>query len=327
MPAHRIALVIYPGFQSLDLTGPFEVFAGVNQLLAAQAYELTVVAAQAGPVRSESGLALVADSAIAEVSPDEVDTLVVVGGRGVMEARHDAELTTWIQSMGPTTRMASICSGTFVLAEAGVIDGQTVTTHWARARQLADEYPTLTVDPDPVFIRNGRIWTSAGVTAGIDLALAMVEADHGAAIAQTVARWLVMFLRRPGSQSQFAAPVWSPPVAPGPIRVAQDKIQSDPSADLSVPTLAAAASMSERHFLRIFSRDVGCSPSAYVERIRVDTARRLLEERDDGVEVIARAAGFGTAETMRRIFVRRVGVSPTDYRHRFTMATTDRTPA
>ncbi len=155
----------------------------------------------------------------------------------------------------------------------------------------------------------------------------MVEADHGAAVASTVARWLVMFLRRPGSQSQFAAPVWTAPVAPGPIRMTQDKIHSDPSADLSVPALAAAASMSERNFLRVFSRDLGCSPSVYVERVRVDTARRLLEQRDDGVEVIARAAGFGTAETMRRVFIRRIGVSPTDYRHRFTTATTDRTSA
>lgn len=325
---HRIAFVIFPGFQSLDLTGPFEVFAGANQLLPSPAYELQVVASPAGPVvRSESGLSVMADTSISDMAAHEVDTLIVVGGRGVMDARHDAALTTWIRSVGQTARVASVCSGTFVLAETGLIDGQTVTTHWARARQLADEYPTLTVDPDPVFIRNGRLWTSAGVTAGIDLALAMVEADHGASVAQTVARWLVMFLRRPGSQSQFAAPVWSPAVAPGPIRVVQDKIQSDPSADLSVSSLAAAASMSERNLLRVFSREVGCSPSAYVERIRVDTARRLLEERDDGVEVIARAAGFGTAETMRRIFIRRVGVSPTDYRHRFTMATKDRTSA
>jgi transcriptional regulator GlxA family with amidase domain len=152
----------------------------------------------------------------------------------------------------------------------------------------------------------------------------MVEEDHGPAIAQTVARWLVMFLRRPGGQSQFAAPVWSASAPLGPIRVAQDHVQADPSADLSIPKLAQVASMSQRHFLRVFAREVGCTPADYVERVRLDTARRLLEQRGDGVETIARSAGFGTAETMRRVFIRRIGVSPTDYRRRFATATTER---
>jgi transcriptional regulator GlxA family with amidase domain len=234
----------------------------------------------------------------------------------------------WIAKMSTRCkRVVSVCTGTFMLAAAGVVVDERVTTHWAYADKLGREYPLLTVDPDPIFIRNDSVWTSAGVTSGIDVALALVELDHGSDVAQTVARWLVMFLRRPGGQSQFAASVWAEPAVPGPIRVAQDHIHADPSADLSVPRLAERAAMSERHFLRVFSKQLGCTPSDYVERVRVDAGRRLLEESNDGVEVVARSAGFGTAETMRRVFVRRLGVSPSDYRRRFATATSDRTSA
>jgi transcriptional regulator GlxA family with amidase domain len=326
--AHRIAFVIFPDFQSLDLTGPFEVFAGANQRLGRAAYELTTVASTAGLVRSNSGLQIEASRSIHDMKSSDVDTLIVAGGTGVMQAQDDHELLAWIGKVAEKCdRVVSVCTGTFLLAAAGVVVSERVTTHWAYADKLAQDFPSLTVDADPIFIRNGNLWTSAGVTSGIDVALALVEIDHGSDIAQTAARWLVMFLRRPGGQSQFAASVWASAVAPGPIRVAQDFIHADPSADLSVPRLAVHAAMSERHFLRVFSKQLGCTPSDYVERVRVDAARRLLEESDDGVEVVARTVGFGTAETMRRVFVRRLGVSPTDYRRRFTTATPDRTSA
>lgn len=326
--AHRIAFVIFPDFQSLDLTGPFEVFAGANQRLGRAEYELSTVATTAGPVRSNSGLTIAADRSINDIEPGDVDTLVVAGGSGVLLATDDEQLTAWIAKVSKRCkRVVSVCTGTFLLAAAGVVVDERVTTHWAYADKLGRDYPALTVDPNPIFIRNDKVWTSAGVTAGIDLALAMVEEDHGADIAQVAARWLVMFLRRPGGQSQFAASVWAEPAVPGPIRVAQDHIHTDPAADLSVPRLAERVAMSERHFLRVFSKQMGCTPSDYVERVRVDAARRLLEESNDGVEVVARSAGFGTAETMRRVFVRRVGVSPSDYRRRFATATSDRTSA
>ena len=325
MTSHRIAFVIFPDFQSLDLTGPFEVFAGVNQRLGRPAYELTTIATTKGAVRSNSGLMITAERSIADLEPCDVDTLIIAGGSGVFEARHDDALLAWLGNASTfAERVVSICTGTFLLAAAGIVVNERVTTHWAYADRLAHDFPFLAVDPDPIFVRQGKVWTSAGVTAGIDIALAMVEEDQGAEIAQTVARWLVMFLRRPGGQSQFATSVWAPSAEPGPVRAAQEHIHANPSADLSIPRLAAKAAMSERHFLRTFAKQIGCTPGDYVERVRVEAARRLLEAQDHGVQVIAQASGFGTAETMRRIFIRRVGVSPTDYRRRFTTVTTDR---
>ena len=332
MAAHRIVFVVFPGFQSLDLAGPFEVFAGVNAALGRPVYELTVAAMVAGPVRSESGLDVLVPSALADIDPASVGTLVVVGGNGVIAARDDAALVAWVAAAAAgAERIASVCSGTFVLAAAGLLDGVRVTTHWRRATRLAAEHPEIDVDADPIFIHAGRIWTSAGVTAGIDLALAMAESDHGADVAQSVARMLVMFLRRPGGQSQFATAIWSNAVDHRPVRAAIDLVHADPSAALTVPRLAAAALMSERHFLRVFTREVGCTPAVYVERVRVESARRTLEETELGLDAVAARTGFGTTETMRRAFVRRLGVPPSDYRRRFAASpqsaiTTDSAP-
>lgn len=327
VPAHRVALLVYPGFQSIDVAGPYEVFAGANGAVGRRVYDLSVVAAEPGPVRSESGLTVSADRAMSEVRAGQVDTLVVVGGNGVFDARADDSLIAWVRRIAVRAeRVASVCSGTFVLAEAGLLDGRTVTTHWRRAHRLQDEYPAVRVDADPIHIRDGRVWTSAGVTAGIDLALAMVEEDHGAAAAQGVARMLVMFLRRPGGQSQFATGVWADATTDRPVRRVVDHVHEHPDADLSVPALARVAVMSERHFLRVFAREIGCTPAAYVERVRVEAARHLLETTDDGVEPVATRCGFGTAETMRRAFVRRLGVAPSDYRQRFAMSAAPSSP-
>jgi transcriptional regulator GlxA family with amidase domain len=205
-----------------------------------------------------------------------------------------------------------------VCAQAGLLDGCAATTHWAYAGQLAREFPAVDVDPDPIFVRSSEsVWTAAGVTAGIDLALALVEEDYGTDVAQTVARWLVLYLRRPGGQTQFAAPVWMPRAKRAPIRDVQEAIESEPGGAHSVTDLARRAAMSPRNFTRVFTVEVGEAPGAYVERIRTEAARRQLEETDDTVTVIAARCGFGTAETMRRNFVRRVGVSPDQYRKTF----------
>ena len=320
---HRVALLIVDRFQSLDLTGPFEVFAAANSLLEIPFYELSTVSVTAGPTASESGLKVLADRSFSEVDPTDVDTLLVVGGFGVMDARSNKALVAWIaRTASHAPRVASVCTGAFLLAEAGLLDGVPVTTHWARANRLAREYPNIAVDADPIYIRHHKFWTSAGVTAGIDMALAMVEADLDAELAQTVARWLVMFLRRPGGQTQFAAPVWSAPAERPAVRTTQDRIHANPQHDHSVAVLAQAAAMSERNFLRVFAREVACTPAVYVERVRVEAARRMLEQHGDGVDSVASACGFGTAETMRRAFVRRLGVSPADYRQRFSKVPT-----
>lgn len=326
----RIVIACYPGIQPLDVVGPHEVFAGANELLAhradggesgpvgsAERYEVSIAAMAPGPVVGESGLAIVAPDPFPRSGP--IDTLLVPGGGGVYAAVADTTLVAAISHMASRSdRIATVCSGTFLLAATGLIDGRRVTTHWNRARRLATEYPSLHVDSDAIYINDGNLWTSAGVTAGIDLALALVEADHGAEVAQTVARHLVMFLRRPGGQSQFAAPVWDRPTDKHAVRAAQDLVNSNPAADLRVGALAAVSNLSERHFTRVFAAEVGEPPAKYVERVRVEAARRCLEERGATVAAVASTCGFGTAETMRRSFLRRLGVAPDDYRRRFT---------
>ena len=233
-------------------------------------------------------------------------------------ARFDEVLIPWIRAAAKNSRrVATVCSGAFIGAEAGLLDGRNVTTHWARAGQLSREYPRLTVDADPIYVQDGNVWTSAGVTAGIDLALAMVEDDHGTDIAQTVARWMVMFLHRPGGQTQFAAPVWVPRATRSVVRSAQDYIDNHPAEDHRLDLLADRAAMSSRHFSRLFTDQVGETPARYVERVRVEAARAELESTAASLDLIARNCGLGSAESLRRAFQRRVGVSPDAYRRRF----------
>ncbi len=321
----KVVLVAYPGMQVLDLAGPHEVFVGATRLLDHQAagggYDVHVASVRPGSIASESGLVLIADSAL----PGGVlDTAIVPGGDGVLDARRDPDLVSWVADAATRSRrMASVCSGAFVLAEAGLLDGRRVTTHWSRAARLAVEYPAVTVDADPIFIEDGPIWTSAGVTAGIDLALAMVERDHGGEVAQTIARSLVMFLRRPGGQSQFATPTWTRLAERPIVRAAQERINADPAGDHRIHVLAATVGTSTRTLGRLFTGQVGETPARYVERVRVDHARALLETERLGLAPIARRCGFGTTETMRTAFLRRVGVTPDDYRRRFTRSIPD----
>jgi transcriptional regulator GlxA family with amidase domain len=308
---HRVAIVVFAGVQPLDAVGPHEVFAGAGR------YAVRLVAHQPGPVVAESGLAVVAEPL---GDPAEVDTLLLAGGSGVRAAAEDDVLVDWIRrAAAGAERVATVCSGTFLAGAAGLLAGRRVTTHWARADQLAERHPDAVVDTDPIYVRDGDLWTSAGVTAGIDLALALVEEDHGAELAQTIARWLVMFLRRPGGQSQFAVPVWAEPVPAGPVRQAQDLVHAEPGADWRVPELARRVGLSPRHFSRAFTEQVGQSPGHYVTTVRVEAARRLLEdEPHTTTAAVARRCGFGTAESLRRAFQRRLGVPPDQYRARFT---------
>ncbi len=279
-------------------------------------YTVRLVSVEGRAVRSGSGLLLGTDPL---PGPDEpIDTLVLPGGDQARAARSDDTLMAWITATAPRCRrVATVCTGAFLAAEAGLLDGRRVTTHWASADRLAAEYPALVVDADPIYLRDGKYWTSAGVTAGIDLALAMVEDDLGGDVAQTVARWLVMFLHRPGGQTQFASPVWVPRAERSTVRAVQTLVESAPAGDHRLPALAAAAAMSVRHFTRVFTDEVGETPGRFVERVRLEAARHELEITSDTLEVIASRCGFGSAETLRRTFQRRMSVTPDSYRRRF----------
>ena len=317
----KIVILGYPDIQSLDVFGPSEVFAGATlALLGAgrdDGYDITVASADGRPIATSSGPA-VATTALPDPT-DGLDAVLLPGGAGVHAARSDPELLAWIRTAAAhSRRVISVCTGAFLAASAGLLDGCRATTHWAFADQLAREFPSITVDPEPIFLRSSQsVWTAAGVTSGIDLALALVEDDHGIEVAQNVARWLVLYLRRPGGQSQFAAPVWLPRARRRPIRDVQELIESQPGGAHRIPDLAAAAAMSPRHFTRVFTDEVGLAPGAYVERVRTEAARRQLEETDDTVVAIAGRCGFGTAETLRRTFIRRLGISPDHYRKTF----------
>jgi transcriptional regulator GlxA family with amidase domain len=271
-------------------------------------------------VRTSGGIVVHADRAFASLRAP-LDTLLVAGGIGVGAPARDARLLAWLRGMAPRVRrLGSVCTGTFLLAKAGVLDGRRATTHWAACDALAKAFPAITVERDPIFVRDGKLWTSAGVTAGMDMALAMVEDDHGHDVALAVARELVLFLKRPGGQSQFSAQLAAQAAEREPLRELQAWIADHPGADLSVPALARRVAMSPRHFARVFAAEIGTPPARYALRVRVEAARRRLEETDAGVEAIASACGFASAEVMRRAFLRVLRVSPAAYRTRFRAA-------
>jgi len=314
--ARKVVIVGFSGVQALDVVGPHDVFTGAA-LLTEGGYDVVMASVDGQSVTTATGLAFAAAPLPDPHEP--LDTIVLPGGGGVDSARRDAELVGWVKAVaGHARRIVTVCTGAFLAAEAGLLDGHRVTTHWAFAGRLAREFPAIEVDADPIFVRSSdTIWTAAGVTAGIDLALSLIEDDFGTEIAQTVARWLVLYLRRPGGQSQFAAPVWMPRAKRTSIREVQEAIESEPGDAHSIGDLARRAAMSPRHFTRVFTAEVGEAPGHYVERIRTEAARRQLEETDDTVVAIAARCGFGTAETMRRNFLRRVGISPDQYRKAF----------
>jgi transcriptional regulator GlxA family with amidase domain len=328
MTANRtrhVVMVAFPRAQVLDVTGPLEVFSQATRHLRRHdrgmpAYTTEIVARRAGMLTTSSGMRLIADRSIADVR-GHVDTLLVAGGVGTADAMRDDLLLAWLRRMAKRVRrLGAVCSGTFVLAEAGLLATRRATTHWELCGELAQRYPDVTVEEDPIFVRDGSLYTSAGVTAGMDLALALVEEDHGREIALAVARQLVLFLQRPGGQSQFSAQLAAQSTEREPLRALQAWIFEHLDEDLSVPALAHQAAMSERNFSRVFAREVGTSPAQFVLRARIEAARRRLEESTDGVDKVAADCGFASAEVMRRAFLRRLRVAPSAYRARFRPA-------
>jgi transcriptional regulator GlxA family with amidase domain len=320
----RVAIVTFPDCQLLDVTGPWEVFGRTTRWLRDQGlaggYTLELVASRRGSVASSSGLAIGVTKPLAALR-GALDTLVVAGGVGTQAALADRSLVAAVKSAASRARRAtSVCTGAFLLAEAGVLDGRRATTHWNACARLAAGYPKVRVEADPIFVRDGRVWTSAGVTAGMDLALALVEEDHGREVALAVARELVLFLKRPGGQSQFSAQLEAQLAERPPLRDLQAWMADHPTADLSVESLAKRVAMSPRHFARVFKAETGATPARAALAARVEAARRRLEDGDDGLEGVAAASGFGSAEVMRRAFLRTLRVGPAVYRRRFRRA-------
>ncbi|WP_206612688.1 GlxA family transcriptional regulator [Paenirhodobacter populi] len=312
-----VEILAFPDVQLLDVAGPLQVFATANDQLAqsggAPAYAIRVVAA-AARVRTTAGLDLAAEPFGPENAP--LDTLVVAGGRGVNAAMESGELIGWIaRRSGSARRIASVCSGAFLLARAGLLDGRRAVTHWHRCAEFSRLFPTVRLDPDPIYVRDGAVWTSAGITAGIDLALALVEEDLGRALALAVARELVVFLKRPGGQAQFST-MLALQEGDGRFDRLHAWIMENLRGDLSLPALAEQTHMSPRSFSRRYRQVTGRTPARAVEQIRVEAARRMLEDRVSVAQTALRC-GFGSEETMRRSFLRILAVGPQAYRERF----------
>jgi transcriptional regulator GlxA family with amidase domain len=313
----RIVFVAFPGVQALDLFGPLEAFSLADREAGGRAYTTEVVAGDGAAIRTSSGVAIAPARALAGCR-GPIDTLVVAGGQGTRAAAEDERLVAWLSGAAARSRrVTSVCTGAFLLARAGLLDGRRATTHWAACNALQRTYPRVEVEPAPIFVRDGSVYTSAGVTAGIDLALALIEEDLGRTAALHVARGLVLFVRRPGGQAQFSAVLAGQTAERDSIRDLQGWIVDHLGEDLSVGALADRAFMSPRNFARVFTREVGMTPAAYVAAIRLERARTLLETTDLQIDEVARRCGFGTVETLRRSFGRRLNVSPSDYRERF----------
>ncbi|MFJ1595528.1 GlxA family transcriptional regulator [Streptomyces sp. NPDC088261] len=318
-PAPRAVVVfVYDGVRLMDVAAPLEVFATAAGL--GGSYALTVCSADGAPVITSTGTRLHADAAVGQIG--EVHTVVVPGSDDLPHhPPPDGLLDAVAFLAGRSARVASVCTGAFALAAAGLLDGRRATTHWRHAAVLARRHPAVTVDPDAIFVRDGHTYTSAGVTAGIDLALALVEDDEGADLAREVARDLVVFLRRPGGQSQFSVAARTPSPRHDVLRGLLDAVAGDPAADHSLAALARRGGLSARHLTRLFNEQVGSTPAAYVESVRLEAAQALLEAGET-VTGAARRSGLGSDESLRRVFLRHLGVTPSAYRARFRTAGT-----
>ncbi|MFF1556151.1 GlxA family transcriptional regulator [Streptomyces sp. NPDC058279] len=330
MPApHRVVIVAFPGVELLDVTGPAEVFSVASRVAEDEhrRYTVEIATADGRAVATSSGIRLLADLRLDEVD-DRVDTLLVSGAvtrpkGGGIRAVVDPVVTDWLRTAVPRAgRTGSVCAGAHLLAQAGLLDGRSATTHWLTTAELAAAHPEVRVEPDSIFVRSGSLWTSAGITSGMDMALAMVAEDHGPALALAAARMMVMYVKRSGGQSQFSVPLsvqertWDGATRDR-IGELRQWITEHPDADLSAEALARRASLSTRHFSRLFAQRTGTTPAAYVESARLETARRLLEESDAALPQVAAACGLGSPQTFHRVFQRRMGTTPAAYRRRF----------
>ena len=308
-----MVIVTFPGVLGLDVVGPLEVFAMANRFGARPAYATSVVSMAGGPVTASSGLTIATEPAGGADEP--VDTLIVAGGYDLRRAADDRGLMAWLaEAAGSARRVASVCTGAWLLARAGLLDGRRATTHWTVCEALAERFPSVDVQADSIYVRDGDVWTSAGVTAGMDLALGLVEHDHGPELSHAAAREMVMFVHRPSGSPQISAQLAVRRPVREPLREVLAHIAEHPEADLSVPALARRCAMSLRAFSRAFRQETGTTPAAFVQASRVDAARRLLATTDATFEDVARSCGFGTVETMHRTFQRTVGASPGRFR-------------
>jgi transcriptional regulator GlxA family with amidase domain len=315
--ARTVALLAYDGAQSLDVTGPAEVFAVANQEAGAELYRVVVLSPDGADVVCSSGLTLGARSSLRD-HRGEIDTFVVPGSPDWEQAMHDEALTAAVSAgIDRSRRVAAVCGGAFLLGAAGLLDGRRATTHWTCLDDLERRFPAAKVERGPIFTQDGAVFTSAGVTAGIDLALALLEDDRGPRLARRVAQFLVVFMQRPGNQDQFSARMRHEPPAHSALHGLLDTIVDDPAADHGLAALSARAGYSERHLTRLFMRELGTTPSRYVDEVRLEAARALLETGDASLEVIAQRSGLGSAETLRRRFTQETGVPPGAYRRRF----------
>ena len=326
-----IVVLAFEDVQLLDVTGPVQVFASANEMICGTRgapshgapYRIVVTSRRGGAIRSSSGLPLVTQAIAGAPGGRYIDTLILPGGAGVHAAAKDKSTVAWIQrQIANARRVASVCTGAFLLAEAGALNGRRVTTHWKFCGRLQQEYPDIRVDPDPIYLHSDRIWTSAGVTAGIDLSLALVQEDLGRKVAMAVARHLVVFLNRPGGQSQFSAALEAQAAAadgnaPNAFTPLHHWIAENVAGDLRVERLAERAGMTPRTFARIYAAKMGLTPARMVEKIRIEAVRRNLEETDMPIKQIAARCGFGQEERLRRAFARQVGTTPAEYRRRF----------
>ncbi|HSN22738.1 MAG TPA: GlxA family transcriptional regulator [Methylomicrobium sp.] len=326
MMQHRnIAMVVYPDCEIVDVTGPMDVFCFANYALrmagkiadTESVYSLSLIAEEAGPVKTASGMRIVADYAYDDV-PDDIDTLLVTGAPFPVDSWSDHKLSRWLRDMMPRVRrMVSICTGAFLLAESGLLNNRKATTHWLFCEQMASQYRDVQILPDKIFVRDGSIYTSGGVTAGIDLALSLVEEDWGWDVAAGVARGMLIFMRRPGGQSQVSSFAFNEAKTRKDFRELQAWIVSHPEENLSVEMLAERMAMSPRNFSRVFCQEIGMTPAKFVERARLETARNMMLRTDLPMESVAGKCGFNNSEQMRRTFQRFLNISPQEYRSNF----------
>ena len=320
---HRVVVVVFDGHQLLDLAGPVEVMSVAGFLRTDAEYDRVLVSPGGRAVDSSSGVTVGVDHSLMEeaCSDERVDTLLVVGGPGAdVAAADDSVLEPLTRLAARAARIASVCTGALITAAAGLLDGRTATTHWAMCDTLCSRHPELEVEGDRIFVQDGHVWTSAGVTAGIDLTLALVAEDHDDQLAQEIAGWLVVFSRRPGGQSQFSVALKAQNVSDPALGELLAWLPGNLDADLGVADLAERSHMSPRTFARVFRREVGTTPAAHVEQLRVEAARTLLATSDLGVDAIARRVGYRRVETLHRAFRRIVGTTPERYRDHFSRA-------